>query len=163
MMRQTSATMRGAAVGAAALFVASMLLLAGCATGKGGLSLPSRHPEALGSTNPVCSKCHDSDGPVSFADFDHGADWGTRHKYPAFGEGERVCEMCHRPKGCDDCHNTGSELSPAIRRVGEVGRELPHRGDYLTRHRFDARVDPTTCLRCHGSPKTSEICAPCHG
>jgi hypothetical protein len=140
----------------------AILLAAGCAS-VGVVTLPKSHPEDLGRRNPVCSSCHGTAEPIAYADFDHRSDWVDAHRYPAFGEGERVCAMCHRPNFCNDCHTVGSELSPAVRRAGEVGRDLPHRGDYLTRHRFDGRVDPASCFRCHGSPKTSKTCAACHG
>jgi hypothetical protein len=39
---------------------------------------------------------------------------------------------------------------------------MPHRGDYVTRHRIDGRIDPTACFRCHGSPKRAKLCASCH-
>ncbi len=42
-------------------------------------------------------------------------------------------------------------------------RRTQHRGDYLSRHRIDGRMDPVSCRRCHGNPKSTVSCKPCHG
>jgi hypothetical protein len=70
--------------------------------------------------------------------------------------------MCHQTSFCNDCHATRVELKPSERHKTETYRRMPHRGNYLARHRIDGRVDPTSCFRCHGNPKTARTCSPCH-
>jgi hypothetical protein len=71
--------------------------------------------------------------------------------------------MCHQQQFCDECHGVRVEEKPSAKNKTSTFRRTPHRGDYLSRHRIDGRVDPTSCFRCHGNPKTAETCAPCHG
>jgi hypothetical protein len=39
--------------------------------------------------------------------------------------------------------------------------EMPHRGDYITQHQIDGRINPAPCFRCHGR-RNNERCAECH-
>lgn len=143
--------------------LAAILSLAACSALKGGYAIPDVHPEELGKGNPVCTECHEADDEnLAYADFTHGADWGRAHRLRTTGN-EQVCDMCHAQSFCNDCHVTRSELKPSLRNQADTYRQMPHRGDYLSRHRIDARLDPTACFRCHGNPKASKTCAPCHG
>jgi hypothetical protein len=128
--RQTKTVGRGLA-----LLGAAIIALAACATLPPTANLPERHPEELDKGRAVCTDCHDAQGEITYANYNHR----------------------------NDCHAAKLELKPSIRQQSESYREMPHRGDYISRHRIDARVDPTSCFRCHGSPKTSTSCAPCHG
>ena len=92
----------------------------------------------------------------------HTADFGKSHR-PEATQGEAVCAMCHQTSFCNDCHATRVELKPSLKNQTETYRSMPHRGDYLSRHRIDGRVDPTSCFRCHGNPKSARTCANCHG
>jgi hypothetical protein len=38
---------------------------------------------------------------------------------------------------------------------------MPHRGEYLTRHQIDGRVDPGSCIQCHGN-RNDGSCGVCH-
>jgi hypothetical protein len=140
-----------------------ILSLAACSALNGGYTIPTRHPEELDRGSPVCTECHEADDEnIAFADFSHDGSWAQSHRQRTYGN-EKVCAMCHGQSFCNDCHVTRSELKPSVRRQADTYRQLPHRGDYLSRHRIDARLDPTSCFRCHGNPKASKTCAPCHG
>ncbi len=124
--------------------------------------LPQKHPEQLGKGLAVCSSCHDKPGALSFSTFDHVGEWNRKHRLGSYGR-ERICKMCHEANFCSGCHAPNQELKPSIGRQSDTYRDLPHRGDYLSRHRIDARIDPTGCFRCHGNPRSSRTCVPCHG
>jgi len=143
--------------------LACTLSLVACTALRGGHALPDQHPEALGKGRPVCTECHEADDKnVPYADFNHTPDWVDAHRQRAY-QHEPVCGLCHQTSFCNDCHVTRNELKPSLRRQTDTYRRMPHRGDYLSRHRIDARLDPTACFRCHGNPKSARTCAPCHG
>ena len=141
-----------------------VVLLVACTTPKGGFLVPSQHPpEAeLGARRPVCTDCHERRGTLAFEEFDHTPFFTSGHRGVASRQAA-VCSMCHQPSFCNDCHATAVELKPTERRPTETFRAAPHRGDYLTRHKIEGRIDPTSCFRCHGNPKTARTCVPCHG
>ena len=133
-----------------------------CAMMKAGYVIPEQHPEKLGKGNPVCTDCHDPKGEyVPFKRFNHTPYFTENHRLEA-NQASQICAMCHRESFCNDCHATNVELKPSIKNQTDTYRSMPHRGDYLSRHRIDGRVDPS-CIRCHGNPKTNTRCAPCHG
>ena len=137
-----------------------VISLAACAT---AYRLPAEHPEKLESARPTCTDCHDaSDDNIDYGRFSHTINWGADHRMAA-AQNEQVCAMCHQQSYCNDCHGVGIELKPSTKAPDDVIRQMPHRGDYLSRHRIDGRMNPTSCFRCHGNPKTSQTCAPCHG
>jgi hypothetical protein len=142
----------------------AVFLLCACAGLKGGYSIPSSHPEELSKNRPVCSSCHEAgEGKLVYKRFDHTTAFARGdHKNEAYQDA-RVCEMCHAQSYCNDCHVTRTELKPETRRASETYRQMPHRGDYRTRHRIDGRLDPASCYSCHGNPKASASCAVCHG
>ncbi|MBE0597797.1 MAG: cytochrome C [Desulfuromonadales bacterium] len=140
----------------------ALLLLAACATMQGVWRAPAQHPEELGPGRPTCTECHPArDEQLPYERFDHSTFFMDNHTVAAH-QGEQVCRMCHATSFCNDCHATRVELKPSDRHKTETYRRMPHRGDYLTRHRIDGRIDPMSCFRCHGNPKTSRSCAPCH-
>ena len=142
-----------------------LLGLAACAALDNGLDLPIRHQSAedLGEAPKKCTNCHEARGEkLAFGDFVHNATWLQTHRQQAY-QHEQVCAMCHQTSFCTDCHGTGVELKASQKNDAETYRQMPHRGDYLSRHRIDGRVDPTSCFRCHGNPKASKTCARCHG
>ena len=126
---------------------------------------PPVHPADadLGKKRPVCTECHDesADGVV-FKRFNHTVYFTDDHRSLARQRPE-ICSMCHQQSFCNDCHGVDIELKPSLRRPTETYRRTQHRGDYLSRHRIDGRIDPTSCFRCHGSPKTARSCVRCHG
>lgn len=144
-----------------AVLVSSVLLF-GCAALKGGYSVPTRHPEDVGKGRPTCSECHEAGQAVPYARFDHTVSFSENHRQEAY-QNEKVCSMCHDQSFCNDCHVTHTELKPSVKNQTDTYRGTPHRGDYLSRHRIDARIDPTSCFRCHGNPKASQNCVTCHG
>jgi hypothetical protein len=150
-------------LGLAPLLLLSSLALSACSSLKSGYLIPTVHPEELPAGRPLCTECHPAkDEKLAYGRFDHAPTFGDSHRNEA-SQAEQVCRMCHAPKFCNDCHATRVELKPSLKNQTDPYRRMPHEGDYISRHRIDARVDPTPCFRCHGSPKTSRTCAPCHG
>jgi hypothetical protein len=144
---------------------AILLLVTACTGLQSSSTLPAKHPtaEEIGAQPKICTDCHDSKGGVvDFKRFVHTLDWGKSHKVAAY-QAEAVCAICHEESYCNDCHASRVELKPSDKNATDPTRDMPHRGDYLTRHRIDGRIDPTSCFRCHGNPKASRTCAPCHG
>ena len=140
-------------------------LLVACSAIKSGYSPPPQHPpEAeLGEGRPVCTECHDArDEHVAYENFNHTLNFGEQHRQAAY-QSANLCSMCHMENFCSDCHTTQSELKPSLRDQSRTDRRTPHRGDFFSRHRIEARVDPTSCVRCHGNPRAAQTCAPCHG
>ncbi|MEJ2155692.1 MAG: hypothetical protein P8X96_10175 [Desulfobacteraceae bacterium] len=127
-----------------------------------GKNLPLAHPQEEGDLRK-CSECHETESnEFPFKRFEHTPFFGDTHRLTAVGS-QRVCQICHRTSFCADCHGTGAGLRPSVKRHGDTRRLMPHRGDYLTRHRIDGRLNPGKCFRCHGRPKAAASCKPCHG
>jgi hypothetical protein len=125
-------------------------------------NLPLHHSDT-GENMSVCTKCHeDNNGDFPHKRFDHTKSFIDDHSTAA-AQNENVCSMCHLQSFCSDCHGVGVELKPSIKNHADTKQTMPHRGDYLTRHRIDGRIDPTKCFSCHGSPKTQRSCSKCHG
>ncbi len=150
----------------AALVALAVVPLLSCATPQGGELIPERHPPLyeLGERRVFCSKCHAGDEePLVFEKYNHTAFFTEGHRLVALQD-EAVCAMCHAQSFCNDCHVTpSSELKPSLRHQTSNYRRFQHRGDYVSRHRIDGRVDPAPCFRCHGNPRSAESCQPCHG
>ncbi len=143
---------------AASLFLVSLLVQTVWAQGD---QLPLQHPQEEGDLRS-CSACHETEaGGFPFRRYEHTSLFGDRHRLTAVGS-QRVCEMCHQPSFCGDCHGAGAALKPSLKNHGDTRRQMPHRGDYRTRHRIDGRINPAKCFRCHGRPKTAKTCIPCH-
>lgn len=139
--------------------------LASCTAQQETSPLPLRHPDDAGLSGrpPLCSDCHEArSAEFNFAALNHDPTFLADHR-SVTRQDQRSCQLCHTAAFCSDCHALRGELKPADRQQAETYRALPHRGDYLSRHRIDARIDPTSCLRCHGNPKSSQSCNPCHG
>jgi hypothetical protein len=134
-----------------AVFVA--ILLFACAN---TASLKRKHPvEIQGLVN--CSDCHKD----RWGALNHKADnFDRRHKYYA-GQQQRACTPCHRESFCTDCHAYREEIMPSDKYKGSPERMLPHRGDFLSRHRIEGKIDPVSCLKCHGR-QNNERCRLCH-
>jgi len=146
------------------LALGALALLAACATLKGSYEVPTQHPEALAAgKRPVCTECHEERSElIPYARFNHTVYFADSHRQAAY-QSERLCAMCHQTSFCNDCHATRVELKPSIKEQTDTFRRLPHRGDYLSRHMIDGRVDPISCFRCHGNPKAALSCRTCHG
>lgn len=126
-----------------------------------GYEIPLRHPDQDEDLR-TCSGCHEDNDDFPYRRFEHGLFFKEQHRHAAVG-GRQVCQMCHRPSFCSDCHGAGVELKPSVKNHADPRRSAPHRGDYLVRHRIDGHMNPAKCFRCHGSPRTAASCRRCHG
>ena len=141
----------------------ALLSLFACASLKKESTLPFQHPQVFENMMPICTDCHDArTEDVHYELFNHTSFFPKNHRMEAY-QGAKTCTICHTQKDCSECHGVGIELKPSQKNQIETFRKMPHRGDYLSRHRIDGRIDPTSCFRCHGNPKTAETCAKCHG
>jgi hypothetical protein len=148
-----------------AVVFASFLGLGACTSMENEQPLPISHPSAaeLGEPPLTCTNCHDPQGEnIPYARFVHGPFWTDNHRQAAY-QGGQVCALCHQTSFCNGCHATNVELKPSLKDQTGNTRRMPHRGDYLSRHRIDGRIDPTSCFRCHGNPKAAKTCVQCHG
>lgn len=124
---------------------------------------PKQHPEEEGENLKYCTSCHDAaDENINYKRYVHTPMFMENHR-PAAIQNAGICYMCHKSSFCNDCHGVRVELKPSIKNQTRTNRRMPHRGDYISRHRIDGRVNPVSCIRCHGNPKTSETCKRCHG
>lgn len=118
-------------------------------------SMVKKHPTDVGKA-PICSKCH-TDGRGAL---NHTSDFDVRHKFYARQQSQS-CELCHRPSFCADCHTHKEEIKPSDKYKDSPERTLPHRGDYLSQHKIDGRINPASCFPCHGRQNNSR-CRTCH-
>ena len=140
-----------------------LILLAACSIFRNEPRYPAVHPEELGNVRPMCTECHDARAEhINYEEFNHDASFVGPHRQQAYQNAD-VCSMCHAQSFCNDCHVSRVELKPSLKNPTDTYRAMPHRGDYLSRHQVDGRVDPTSCFRCHGNPRATKSCAPCHG
>jgi hypothetical protein len=127
-------------------------------------SFAASHPQELGPGRPMCSECHSTDvakGALKpYATFDHTPSFVKNHRFQA-NQDSNSCAVCHAPSFCVDCHGGKVPMKPAIRLEDRPDRDSPHRGDYLTMHKIDGKLDPSSCYRCHGRAN-NEICQACH-
>lgn len=147
------------------IFLLLASVLAACAVQTQSYQIPALHPEdsGLGKRPPICVDCHEAKTEdFNWQQFDHTPFFAETHRQLAY-RNEQVCAMCHQTSFCNNCHAAGIELKPSQKNQTETYRRSPHRGDYISRHRIDGRVDPTSCFRCHGNPKASASCVRCHG
>jgi hypothetical protein len=147
-------------------FLALLLLagsLPGCALLADTPSVPVPHPEELKGGKADCSECHSdvSTGALKpYDSFRHTKPFVAGHGFYA-RQGQGLCSSCHGPSFCLSCHGRRDELMPAVKDADRPDRALPHRGDYLTRHRIEGRIDPGSCIPCHGN-KQAGLCRGCH-
>jgi hypothetical protein len=104
----------------------------------------------------VCTQCH----PDRWPEMDHTLNWDVAHKSAAARAGQ-VCGVCHRESFCTDCHANKEEIKPSDKHKDSPDRSLPHRGDYITQHKIDGKINPASCFRCHGRQNNSR-CRVCH-
>lgn len=111
----------------------------------------------------MCTDCHDTDdGTIVYERYNHNVYFAENHGHQS-RQNSRVCDMCHRQSFCNDCHVTRNELKPSLKMQTDNPRRFVHRGDYLSRHQIDGRINPIPCFRCHGNPRSSITCKRCHG
>lgn len=113
------------------------------------------HPEAVqGLTD--CGQCHTD----RWANLNHKAP-DFLFKHGVLAGSRAACATCHQESFCADCHAHKDDLKPSDKYKESPERALPHRGDYLSRHRIDGMIDPSSCLKCHGR-QNNEGCKRCH-
>lgn len=116
--------------------------------------MAAQHPELTAA--PICGDCH-TDWRSAL---DHTQDFSTRHKFLAI-QRKATCQVCHVESFCADCHANKEELKPSDKFKDSPERNMPHRGDYLTQHRIDGRINPASCFPCHGRQNNAR-CKACH-
>ncbi len=139
-----------------AAFLAVTLL--SCAGDTGSVkrsSAPKRHEE-IEPGKPLCTECHDDDRAV----YNHNSAFFDKHGRLA-GTFSPLCEGCHKPKFCSDCHGNKEDIVPSRKLGNRPDLESPHRGDYFTKHKIEGRLDKSTCFKCHGR-RNNKRCKRCH-
>lgn len=141
-----------------------LLILPACAKMSTLHSMPSSHPEALAPGQQVsCQECHEDQqtGTMkAFSAFSHTAAFVKNHRFYAATD-DRLCETCHKISFCSDCHTSKGEIKPSTKYGNRPDREMPHRGNFLTLHKIEGKLDPASCYRCHGRGN-NELCVSCH-
>lgn len=137
------------------VFLTSFVMLFGIYACAHTSSRAIQHPVEI-TTAPLCSDCH-QDGRSAM---DHTGDYSKRHRFYAQQQSQ-TCAVCHKESFCSDCHAHRDDLKPSDKYKDSVERFLPHRGDYLNQHRIDGRIDPASCMKCHGR-SNNERCLICH-
>lgn len=101
------------------------------------------------SRNQMCTECHETQAEtIVYERYDHTLYFANYHGQVARVDGQ-VCNMCRQQSFCNDCHVLRTELKPSIKSQTQNHRRIPHRGDYLSRHQIDGRIDPISCSICH--------------
>ena len=143
---------------------ALLLTLAACAQLQALPSLPASHPEALVVGQQVdCSECHDDQAKGTLKAipvFSHTRAFVKNHRFYAAND-DRLCATCHKVSFCTDCHTNQVEMKPSLKYGNRPDREMPHRGNFLTLHKIEGKLDPASCYRCHGRAN-NERCVACH-
>lgn len=120
------------------------------------ISIVKQHPEKVTGLSD-CSECHTD----IWKAFNHKApSFFEKHRYYAQQQ-RTACEACHEQSFCSDCHAHKEEIKPSDKYADVPERTLPHRGDYLSQHKIDGRIDPVSCAKCHGR-QNNERCKICH-
>lgn len=112
-----------------------------------------------------CGSCHGKDvlknTGKAYTVFNHDSDFLANHARAA-SQNTWVCTSCHAPSMCADCHAGKPGMNPGKKLAHRSDRIMPHRGDYLTKHKYDGRLDPASCFMCHGRGHSAK-CIACHG
>ncbi len=138
--------------------------LVACAGMKNLANLPNSHSETLAVGQQVnCLECHEDlqKGTLkSFSAFSHTPAFVKNHRFLAASD-NRLCASCHKESFCSDCHSHQTELKPSVLFGNRPDREMPHRGNYMTVHKIEGKLNPAQCNRCHGRGN-NERCMICH-
>ncbi|MBJ6800534.1 cytochrome C [Geomonas propionica] len=119
-------------------------------------SIARVHPEEVKGL-PRCAECHTD----QWTALSHQTqDFYLKHKIYAAQQRE-ACNTCHKESFCVRCHAHKEEIKPSDKYKDRPELSLPHRGDYLSRHRVEGRINPASCLKCHGR-QNNERCKTCH-
>lgn len=140
-----------------------IMILAACAQMSALPSMPESHSVSLSVGQQVdCSECHeDQQGTMkAFAAFSHSPSFVKNHRHYAAAD-DRLCATCHKSSFCNECHTNKVELQPSMKNGNRPDRDMPHRGNYMTLHKIEGKLDPASCYRCHGRAN-NESCTACH-
>jgi hypothetical protein len=141
-----------------------IVIMASCAQFSSMQSLPAVHPEALAIGQQAdCAECHEDQqkGTMKpFASFNHSPSFIKNHRFYAASD-DRLCTTCHKASFCADCHTNKVEMKPSLKYGNRPDRDLPHRGNFMTLHKIEGKLDPAGCYRCHGRGN-NERCVACH-
>ena len=122
------------------------------------------HPQELGQGRPICTECHENE-PMKdtlklYSSFNHTPDFVQNHTFLA-NQNSATCAACHSQASCSECHAGKGVLNPAVKLADRPDRMSPHRGDYMSLHRVEGKIDPTSCYKCHGRAN-NDLCRACH-
>ncbi len=141
-----------------------VLIMGSCSQMRTIPGLPATHPQALALGQQVdCAECHEDQQKGSmkaFNSFSHTPSFIKNHRFYAASD-DRLCSTCHKSSFCNDCHTNKVEMKPSIRYGNRPDREFQHRGNYITLHKIEGKLDPASCYRCHGRAN-NERCVACH-
>jgi hypothetical protein len=136
------------------LFPFVIMVLHACANTN---SVAKVHPMAV-TGMPDCTECHSDD---TWSLMNHkGSAFYAKHGFYA-AQQRAACASCHAEAFCADCHAHKEEIKPSDKFKDSPERMLPHRGDYMSQHKIDGRINPASCVKCHGR-QNNERCGSCH-
>ena len=139
-------------------------IITSCAQMKTLPGLPASHPETLAIGQQVnCSECHEDQqkGTMkAFNAYNHSKSFVKNHRFYAASD-DRLCVTCHKSSFCTDCHTNQVEMKPSTRYGDRPDRDMQHRGNFMTMHKIEGKLDPASCYRCHGRAN-NERCVACH-
>lgn len=147
------------------LAVAGLIgIIASCAQMKTIPGLPASHPEALAVGQQVnCAECHEDQqkGTMkAYNAFNHSQSFIKNHRFYAASD-DRLCTTCHKSSFCNDCHTNKVEMKPSTVYGYRPDRQMQHRGNFVTMHKIEGKLDPASCYRCHGRAN-NDRCVACH-
>lgn len=141
-----------------------MGVLMACSLVSSEKSFAATHPQALGAGRPVCSECHGAEAMKgtfkSYDAYNHTPEFVRNHKAAA-NQDSATCAACHGQSFCADCHGGKGVMTPSTKLGNRPDRAMPHKAGYLSLHRIEGRMDPTSCYKCHGRAN-NEKCTVCH-
>ena len=139
-------------------------VLMACSLISPNTSFVPTHPQELGAGRPSCSECHSTDVAAGalkpYGAFDHTTTFVKDHRFQA-NQDANTCASCHAQSFCTDCHGGKVPMKPATALSDRPDRESPHRGDFMTLHRMEGKMDPSACYTCHGRANNDK-CRACH-
>ena len=147
-----------------AIMICAICLCAACSLFSKDSSMAPKHPAELPAARPLCSECHESNVLKTtgkpFSAFDHTPAYVKSGHSLAARRDAIVCASCHAQSFCADCHAGSLPMKPSTK-SDRADRFMPHRGDYMTLHRSEGKIDPTACFGCHGRANNDK-CFTCH-
>ncbi len=111
-----------------------------------------------------CDLCHkagslrNTDTKALWKYLDHSGDWLHRHGSQARGT-DQTCAHCHKVETCAECHSRSNvPMRPSQLRLNQPDSMAHHRGDWISRHPMEAKLDSKSCQVCH----QLSSCKACH-